>query len=119
MPQTSRVWDYWAIGLKVFHIPTELEARIVAKRISEELWGEKAVEEYIRQRIAGASTSDEREDWIFIEQVDPRSSCNLLAETKTLFRQRLAPCRPELEKALSGLRSDIDFKNLDLSLYFN
>lgn len=99
-------------------IPTEREARIVAKRAGIRLCGADAVKQYIDRRICESITPKNVEDWRFLQQVDPLIPYDLASETKHIF-QRLKPYRQHLEKFLDQLRGDVDFKNLNLAEYFD
>lgn len=99
-------------------IPNEREARNVAKQIGIRLCGAEAVKRYIERRIAESITPNDADDWRFSQQVDPSVPYDLAGETRLIF-QRLKPYRQQLEKILYGQRDDVDFKNLDLSEYFD
>jgi hypothetical protein len=104
--------------LKVFHIPTELEARIVAKKVAETICGMEAMDGYIKSRISEAVTPDDKEDWQFVRDLAADHSFDLLAQSKQVF-QRLSPYRASIEQALARARDDDDFRNLDLSFLMN
>jgi len=99
-------------------IPHEREARIVAKRVATKTCGAAAVKHYIERKIGEGSSAAETEDWRFSLTLDPSITYDLAAETKRVF-QLLKPHRWELERVLQEYRDDPDFKNIDLSAYFD
>jgi len=99
-------------------IPHEREARITAKRVATKLCGADAVKEYVERKIREGNSAMEVEDWQFSLQLDPSIPYDLEAETKRVFK-KLEPHRQVLEKALQGLQSDSDYKDIDLSAYFD
>ena len=105
-------------GLNWPDIPNEREARIVAKRIGRSLCGEDAVSQYIARKIGESDTSRDAEDWRFSQGVDPFSSYDLAGETKRIF-QKLEPYRQHFDAFLAKMRDDVDFRDIDLSEYFN
>lgn len=73
--------------LKLYEIPAEREARVVAKRIAEELCGVHVVREYISQKIIDgqekkAIGEDEVLDWQWIKEWDSAKQYCLQSETK-------------------------------------
>jgi hypothetical protein len=71
--------------LKPYKIPTERDARVVAKRVAEEVCGADAVSEYIRQKIFDAQqkkVTDELRDWRWIERWDSTNQYCLKTETE-------------------------------------
>jgi hypothetical protein len=82
------------------------------------LCGANAVEQYIARKISESIIPRDAEDWRFSQHVDPSIPYDLAGETKRLF-QRLKPYRQHLEGFLDQMREDVDFKNLDLSNYFD
>jgi hypothetical protein len=105
---------YTRAGVKIFDIPIELEARVVAKRIATTLCGAKAVNEYIESRISEGVTPEDAEDWQFVRDLRAAQPFDLLAQSRETF-QRLSPYRAQIEKALARAGEDADFKELDLS----
>lgn len=82
--------------LPAYEIPTEREARIVAKHIARELCGRESVEEYIARKIEFAENrlrskpddndhlkkwQAEIDDWRFIQRLDESNSYDLAVET--------------------------------------
>jgi hypothetical protein len=104
-------------GLSWPDVPHEREARIVAKRVATEICGLDAVKQYIERKIREGSTTD-AEDWRFSLQLDPSISYDLEGETKRIFK-RLRPYRGALESVLKEERRDPDYKDIDLSRYFD
>jgi hypothetical protein len=107
-----------ATGLNWPDIPNEREARSVAKQIGVTLCGTDAVRRYIDRRISASTNPKDLEDWRFSQHVDPSVPYDLAGETKRIF-QRLKPHRRHLEEFLDQMGEDVDFKNLDLSEYFD
>lgn len=105
-------------GINIREIPFEREARIVAKRVAEELCGTDMVHQYILRKIADRVTCEDVNDWQWIEQLDSSASYNLARETELAF-QRQIELRGELEKRLQERSNDPNFRNVDLSLYFH
>ncbi len=104
-------------GISWPDIPTEREARIVAKTIAENLCGSLAVSKYIDRRISENLTVRDVKDWRVIRELDSSSPYDLAQETRNIFRQ-LRSYKEDLEKALYCMRQDPDFEHLDLSPYF-
>jgi hypothetical protein len=102
------------LGLKWCDIPHEREARIVSKRIAEDLFGGEAVRNYIGARIAERMTAADAADWECIKGLVTSTPYDLASETK-LFFPRLKGYRPQLKAALRHFRSDDpDFAEIDL-----
>jgi hypothetical protein len=119
---------FWGI-LPAYEIPAEREARIWAKRIAVKLCDDNRVNQYIAQKIDYAerlipegtedrkAIQDEIEDWRFVQRLDTSISYDLEAGTSSAFH-RLVERRDELEKTLQDLKTRPEFKDLDLSSYF-
>ena len=78
--------------LKLYEIPAERDAKVVAKRVAEELCGVDVVREYIRQKIIDgrqkrAIYEDEVRDWRWIEKWDSANLYCLQSETKTAVQK--------------------------------
>jgi hypothetical protein len=101
--------------LTVHDIPIEREARIVAKRVSEAILGPEATAAYIDSRISSGYNDRDIADWKWIKEIDtsPDNEYDCTIETRRLF-QGLRPIRAELEEALTRLRGNSDFANLNL-----
>jgi len=111
-------------------IPHEREARIVAKKIGVELFGEDAVKGYIDrliketqqrcidQTISQSEINAEIEDLRFSQKFDDLSvPYDLATEMKAIFR-RLKPYEKELEDVLRQKRECPDYQDVNLSSYF-
>src|SRR5207302_3412723 len=84
-------------GLKVFQIPIERQARIVSKRVAEQLCGVSVVGQYIDRRIDEKITPEDLEDWQFVQKLSHSVTSDLEEETKSLFRQ-LGAWKTEVEE---------------------
>lgn len=73
-------------------IPTERQARIVAKRVTDFLYGTQSVDDYVDQRISSGGKPDDVNDWKFVKSINPALQFDILKYTQELF-QRLAPHR--------------------------
>jgi hypothetical protein len=85
-------------ALKLYKIPAEREARVVAKRVAEELCGVDVVSEYIRQKILDARQKkaiDEVRDWRWIEQYDSTKMYCLQSETEKAVRKMNRFCNTQ------------------------
>jgi len=100
-------------------IPTEVEARIVSKRVAECLFGERRVREYIDKKIAEHISDDDVADWNFILTLLPSSSVDLAGDTQRLFL-KLQGYRPELDAILREEKDkgNPDFNEIDLNAFF-
>jgi hypothetical protein len=105
-------------GLNWPDVPTECEARIIAKRIAVKLCGSEAVRRYIESRTAQSLDPKVIADWRFIQELDHAMPYDVASETRRIF-QRLRLYRADLEDSLSKMRSDPDFQGLELSIYFD
>lgn len=75
-------------GLGWCDIPSEREARIVAKRVSEALFGAEAVRLFIEAKISQCGgNKDDAADWECVRGLDTSLQYDLATET-TLFFQR-------------------------------
>jgi hypothetical protein len=90
--------------------PIEIEARVIAKRVAEELFGTKPVNEYILARIAAQITDNDVEDWRFVQGIDAAVLYDLAEATKPLVQRH----RQALEKLLEQRREDPDYFNVTL-----
>jgi hypothetical protein len=97
--------DIEALGMSWCDIPHEREARIVSKRIAEELFGVEAVREYIDARIAERVTEQDAADWKRIRHLAVLGSYDLRHETAQFF-PRLNGYKHELERALRHLQTE-------------
>ena len=92
--------------------PIEIEARLNAKRIAEELFGRDSVREFLTQRINEKLTDSDAADWSFIRGLDTSCSYDLWKETSELVKRH----RAHLERALEKRKKDRDFAGLDLDI---
>ena len=106
-----------ALGLTWTDIPTEVEARIKAKHVAESLVGKRRVRQYINKRIAERTTEADVADWQFIRTLTASSSVDLIVGTRLLF-ERLRNYKSYLEHALHKKRSNPDFSDVDLDVFF-
>lgn len=103
-----------ALGLRSCDIPHEREARIVAKRVAEALFGVEPVRQYIDTKRTEFITAQDATDWDCIRDLVASTPYHLEAETE-LFFPRLRGCRLELQCALRSLQaSDPDFNDINL-----
>jgi hypothetical protein len=103
-----------ALGLRWCDIPHEREARIVSKRIAEDLFGPDAVKAHIDARIANPITEQDRIDWKCIRELAASTPYDLARETR-LFFPRLKEYSGQLQAALAHFqRTDPDFAGVDL-----
>jgi hypothetical protein len=104
--------EFAALGLRACDIPHEREARIVAKRIAEDLFGPELVSRHIEKKREEFITEQDAADWECIRGLEARVTYDLAAETKRFF-PRLRSCRAALEHTLRELQfNDADFRNL-------
>jgi hypothetical protein len=102
------------LGLRWCDVPHEREARIVAKRIAEVLFGADAVRQHIDGRIAERVNEKDATDWECIRGLSTSPPFDLEQET-TLFFPRLRDYKAHLQSALRHFQStDPDFADVDL-----
>jgi hypothetical protein len=103
-----------ALGLRWCDIPHEREARIVSKRIAEDLFGPDAVRQHVDARIASPVTEQDGIDWKCIRELAVSTPYDLAHETK-LFFPRLKDYSGQLQAALAHFQaSDPDFADVNL-----
>jgi hypothetical protein len=102
--------DFEALGLRACDIPHEREARIVAKRAAEDLFGVAVVRRYIDAKVAEVVTQQDAADWECIQGLVTSAAYDLAAETKAFF-PRLERCRSALEREQVN---NLDFRDIDL-----
>ena len=106
--------DLHRIGIfKWADIPHELEARIVAKRVTETLFPKEDVRSLIRQRINEAVTPDDRVDWQFIDNLSIDEPYDLATETRKLL-SRLRPYKRRFQAWLSQYKNILGTAGFDL-----
>jgi hypothetical protein len=92
------------LGFRSHDIPSEADARIVAKAASQVLIGHQKTDAYIARRHNEARSPDDRADWAFVSKIDTTLPFDYATETKR-FYQRLQPIRSALADALDRARS--------------
>jgi hypothetical protein len=103
------------LGLQWCDLPHEREARIVAKRTAEQIFGEGRVQQYIGSAITARLTEKDAADWEYIRGLPTSTFFDLGAETKAFF-PRLKRHRAQLEEVLRHFRAtDPDFADVDLT----
>ncbi|HVN10108.1 MAG TPA: hypothetical protein VMV61_14115 [Patescibacteria group bacterium] len=80
-------------------IPIELDARIVSKRVAITLFGERAVDRYLVEKIAEPVNDTDARDCTVVRGLSVLASVNLLLETRKMC-SRLRPYWAELEGIL-------------------
>jgi hypothetical protein len=124
--QCSAKFDLWAANYLMavlvpnehlagtWQIPFEVEARICAKKVAVEFYGDELVREYISERIANAPSPDYRKDWKFVQAIDlstdPLARFSLAKETRPLVQRY----RSNLQDFQRGLSSQ-HLSGLDLN----
>jgi hypothetical protein len=107
------------LGLRWSDVPHEREARIIAKKIAQGLFGEERVMQHIVTKAREFVTADDAADWDFIGRIDTSAPYDLALETALIF-PKLRSCRRELEKVLKELSViDPHFKQVDLAALFD
>jgi len=102
------------MGLRWCDIPHEREARIVSKRIAEQVFGAELVRQYIDDKITKFLTESDADDWECIQGLTASTPYDLARATK-LFFPRLKGHRLELQQTLEELQSNCpDFPRVDL-----
>jgi hypothetical protein len=103
-----------ALGLRWCDIPHEREARMVAKRTAETLFGPDAVHQHIGARIADPATEQDGIDWKCIRELSASTPYDLAQETR-LFFPRLKNYGGQLQAAVAHFQAtDPDFAGVDL-----
>jgi hypothetical protein len=105
-----------SVGLQWSDIPTEREARAVAKKVAVTLHGGEAVERFLAERASTATDTIELADVHFIQELDTSTPYLLRDETMALFT-RFRKHRSELESLIEEFKSDPDFEPVDLDLF--
>jgi hypothetical protein len=105
-----------SVGIQWSDIPTEREARAVAKRIAVTLHGSEGVEQFLAQRASTTTDPVDLADLEFIQALNTSTPYILKDETLSLFR-RLKNCRAEIEETIEFLKSDPDFESVNLNLF--
>ncbi len=107
-----------AMRLTWCDVPIEREARIVSKRIAEQLFGAELVRQHIDGKISEFVTPGDASDWECIRELATSTPYDLARETK-LFFPTLKDHRRELERALRECQSESpDFALVNLDALF-
>jgi hypothetical protein len=104
------------VGLQWSDIPTEREARAVAKKIAVTLHGREAVNEFLEQRASATDDPIELTDVHFIRELDTSTPYFLKDETLALFG-RFKIYRAEFESLIERFKFDPDFEPVDLDSF--
>jgi hypothetical protein len=98
------------------HIPTEQEARIIAKRVSQRVLGDERTDQYIELRRTKATKPRDAEDWQFIQTIDTSQPYDVAHETRAIFAQygKVPTYRKEMDEVLTKARKMSEFKQLNL-----
>jgi hypothetical protein len=107
---------YRTLSIQWCDIPIEREARIVAKRIAERIFGSEAVAQYVSAKRDEFVTEQDAADWTCIGGLDATTPYDLATETR-LFFPRLGNYASEL-KAAQG-RLGRGFPGVDLDPLLN
>jgi len=89
-----------------FDLPNEIEARIIAKRAAEKLFGQAEVERHIAMMIAARTSDEDAADWEFIRTLDPNSNYDM--------RERTIPLVNDHRSQLEYLKTMIFANDKDL-----
>lgn len=97
-------------------IPTEREARAVAKKIAVTLHGSESVSNYLDQRASAAANPIELADVQFIQGLDTSAPYILKDETLAVFG-RFKNYRAEFESVIERFKFDPDFEPVNLDSF--
>lgn len=73
--EDPRVW---------WDLPAEKEARIIAKRVAESIYGGEAVRSHIVRMIEGSTSKIDEQDWESVQAINALDSYQLPSETRLL-----------------------------------
>jgi hypothetical protein len=104
LPQFEKDFKVW------WALPIEKDARIVAKRVAEELHGSEAVDQHIIRKIEERVTDADAEDWNFVRSISPSLIYDIGPDTKSLVRKY----KVDLVQVQHEEREDPDLGALDL-----
>jgi len=99
-PEFQFMWDY----------PIEREARIISKRVGVELFGERAVDTHIQNRILAHVSCMDVHDWEFVRGIDLSVPYDLAVESMRLIDRH----RTELVGILEKFREEKALAGVDL-----
>lgn len=105
-----------SVGLQWSDIPTEREARAVAKRIAVALHGDEAVKQFLVQRALTTTDPIELADVYFIQALDTSIPYVLKDETLAVFA-RFKNYRAAFETVIESFKSDPDFEPVNLDSF--
>jgi hypothetical protein len=74
--------------------PSEREARIIAKKVAIDLFGQESVGKYIAERIEAPLSLPDKQNWEFVQSLDWLVNYSLPDETKSLVQRY----KPELKR---------------------
>ena len=107
--------EFENLGLRTCAIPHEREARIIAKKIGEQLFGADAVGKHIETKITERATEQDASDWDCIRGLVASAPYDLATETKRFF-PKLKSCSWALHRVLRDVQpNDHDFEGVDLN----
>lgn len=96
-----------------YHLPVEREARIIAKRITESIFGKEVVAEHVKKMERMGTSFEDIADWMFIDSLDSGETYDLKAATACLVGRH----RPGLEELQRGVfAEDSDFGVVNLNI---
>lgn len=104
------------VGLQWSDIPTEREARAVAKKITVSLHGSEALKQFLVKRASTTADPIELADVQFIQGLDTATPYVLEDETLALFG-RFKNYRAELDGVIERLKFDPDFETVNLDSF--
>jgi hypothetical protein len=84
-----------------YHLSTEREARIIAKRVAESIFGKSAVDDHIGTMAQLAASSEDAADWDFIRTLASDQDYDL--KTATIHPVAKTPQRIGSHSALNVL----------------
>ena len=100
-------------------VPIEVEARIISKRIAEQIFGHKRVTAYIDGRIVARVTEADVTDWIYVRSLDSTISVDLDSGSRLLFT-RLKDWSSELQAALQRAKAaSQSYNDVSLDSFFD
>ncbi len=103
-----------SLGFESHDLPSESEARIVAKAASEIILGRLRTGLYVAQRLRESQTANDKADWTFISGIDTAMAYDYAAETRRFYK-RLLPIRDALTMTLDDARMKLpDFERLKI-----
>lgn len=92
-----------------WEIPSEREARIVSKRVAEDLHGAESIRQHAVAKLNDSTTGVDMGDWRFFRDIVTADAYDLSNETKRLVQQH----KSELAKLQAECAGSPDFCDLD------